>query len=244
LDFNICTVLHPHETCVQHFFTFAWAGFKRALPLYAPLHIVTTLVVLLAKLTSKVKESVKRAGSFSNLSRSFSIDDFIEATDAQQQTHDGEHVAVPAQPPARKEPLQAALDKAQAFAARMLKVLTKRRILRVTSFTLGLVRRVIFNIVRSSVFLGVYCSGTAPSAHSQHSLKLAPSHCPSPTWDMAWWYSCLAGRVLCAQYERSQGSVLGPAPPHVLRPGLSPRGMTIPALSCSSRGLEAHALSR
>jgi hypothetical protein len=172
-------VLHPHETCVQHFFTFAWAGFKRALPLYAPLHIVTTLVVLLAKLTSKVKESVKRAGSFSNLSRSFSIDDFIEAGDVAQQASsvDQFEVVVPAQPPARKEPLQVALDKVKAFVARMLKVLTKRRILRVASFTLSLVRRVLYNIIRSSVFLGVYCSGTAsPSSSLSPPLSLTPTH--------------------------------------------------------------------
>ncbi|ELR23112.1 uncharacterized protein ACA1_043770, partial [Acanthamoeba castellanii str. Neff] len=57
LNFNICTVLHPHETCVQHFFTFAWAGFSALCRSTRRCTSSPRWSVLLAKLTSKVKES-------------------------------------------------------------------------------------------------------------------------------------------------------------------------------------------
>lgn len=177
LNFHICSVLHPHETCLQHWVSFAIAGFKRALPLYAPLHIVTTVVVLLAKLTSKVKERVKRAGSFANLSRSFSLNDFIEpeqaalvATTEQgnnpgqattgtcDNNPDGGDHARRLLAREEQDPLHRALAKANLFLSRCLRLFTKRRMLRIASYTLSLVQRVVFNILRSSVFLGVYCS--------------------------------------------------------------------------------------
>lgn len=176
MNFKICTVLHPHQSCIEHFVTFAIAGFKRALPLYAPLHIVTTLVVQLAKLTSKVQETVKRAGSLTNLRKSFSIDDFIGAEKPSQETAEHQAPLAPSQELSHsersrnqvqgKQMLDKMLEIFNRFITKTLQVLTKRRILKVTSYILSLIRRIVFNIGRSSVFLGVYCSGTRQPSRS------------------------------------------------------------------------------
>jgi hypothetical protein len=54
--FQICPLLHPHMSCTRHFGVFLKDAFFRAVPLYAPIHIVTTAVVLLLKLSAKIKE--------------------------------------------------------------------------------------------------------------------------------------------------------------------------------------------
>jgi len=173
LDFNICTILHPHQTCVTHFLTLTWEGFKRALPLYAPLHIVTTLVVLLAKLTSQVKERVKRAGSFLSLSRSLSTEDFVEAEEMLMMQE-----AEPQSPRSPRSRTDLIAHQVRSLTAGVLRMFTKQRLVWTATYTLSILRRLIFNIIRSSLFLGFYCSGAWLAACFAHNM----SNVRGPFW--------------------------------------------------------------
>jgi len=59
-SFQICPILHPHVSCTRHYGQFIYDAFFRALPLYAPIHIITTAVVLILKATAKLKERRRR----------------------------------------------------------------------------------------------------------------------------------------------------------------------------------------
>lgn len=212
LDFNICTILHPHQTCVTHFLTLTWEGFKRALPLYAPLHIVTTLVVLLAKLTSQVKERVKRAGSFLSLSRSLSTEDFVEAEEMLMMQE-----AEPQSPRSPRSRTDLIAHQVRSLTAGVLRMFTKQRLVWTATYTLSILRRLIFNIIRSSLFLGFYCSGQSAFSSISQCISLAllfllslyvpPSSLQAPGWQPALHTTC----PTCADRFGSGSTSLLPA---------------------------------
>lgn len=158
-DRTFCAVIHPHQSCVSHFFTFIWDGFKRALPLYVPLHVVTAAVVLLAKLTPRAKEGVTWVRSLSNTmtlaSRRSGTGEAGEQLLLLREDADGGEEEGP---PAQLRGRRALMHHARKLLASFLKVFTAKRILSIGNQILSTSWRIIFNIMRSSLFLGVYCS--------------------------------------------------------------------------------------
>ncbi len=147
LEFRPCTILHPHLSCAGHFWSFLYDGVKRAIPMYAPIHIVTTVIVLLARLTSTIK---KKAELYRSISQEYlnrlTMSENSEQTTEQMSWGD--------------------------ILKQVVNFFSYERMKKFIVSTARISFKVLINIFRSSLFLAAYCARMLQPNSSLHSRPL------------------------------------------------------------------------